>query len=76
MVLDYVKQSNNPWNVSSIFDFCYFCCPECDWKVTNTHTGKQEFVNHASIYHTSVSYKKLNIIKGWSVVESFPFVGK
>jgi len=61
-MLDYVKQSNNPWNVNSIFDFCYFCCPECDWKVTNTHTGKQEFVNHASIYHTSalVSLKQIS----------------
>ena len=67
MMLDYVKQSNNPWNVSSIFDFCHFCCPECDWKVTNTHTGKQEFVNHASIYHTSVRYKKVNDIKDWSL---------
>jgi hydrogenase maturation factor HypF (carbamoyltransferase family) len=62
---EYVKQINNPWNVHSIFDFCYFCCPDCDWKVTNTQTGKQEFVNHASIYHTSVIISRyIIIIKG------------
>merc|ERR1712105_174039 len=35
------------WLASSIFDFCYFCCPECDEKSKD----KQEFVNHASAYH-------------------------
>ena len=41
----------NPWNASSIFDFCYFCCPECDDKSKN----KQDFVNHALAYHSEVS---------------------
>ena len=29
----------NPWIVSSIYDFSYFCCPECDEKLES----KQDF---------------------------------
>ena len=47
-----VIDSDNPWKASSIFEFHYFCCPECDCK---SHT-KQAFVDHASTYHTWVSY--------------------
>ena len=47
-----VIDSDNPWKASSIFEFQYFCCPECDCK---SHT-KQAFVDHASTYHTWVSY--------------------
>ena len=43
----------NPWKVSSIYDFYYFCCPECDSKSQN----KQDFVNHASTIHPWVSLK-------------------
>ena len=46
-----VKYSNNPWNVTSIYEFYYFCCPECDCKLQN----KQDFVNHASNDHPWVS---------------------
>ena len=40
----------NPWMASSIFEFQFFCCPECDEKAQD----KQDFVNHAT-YHTGVS---------------------
>ena len=43
----------NPWLGSSIFDFNYFCCPECDEKSRT----KQDFVFHASTYHAGVSIK-------------------
>ena len=42
--------SRNPWLASSIYDFYYFCCPECD----NKTKSKQDFVNHASC-HIGVS---------------------
>ena len=48
--LDIMKQEN-PWDVISIFDLAYFCCPECDFK----HQGKQDFVSHASNNHPWVS---------------------
>ena len=41
----------NPWDVSSIYDFYYFCCPECDCKSQN----KQDFIYHASKNHPWVS---------------------
>ena len=49
-----VKDDNriNPWIASSIFEFYYFCCPECDEKSKD----KQDFVNHAS-YHIGVSFE-------------------
>ena len=42
---------SNPWMVSSIFDFNFYCCPECDDK----SKSKQDFVNHASTNHVGVS---------------------
>ena len=57
----YIKQESwNPWDVSSIFEFNYFCCPECDFRIRsdfNTET-KQDFVNHASSKHPRVSFRE------------------
>ena len=50
--LSIVKQ-NNPWNAHSIFEFSYFCCPECDSKLP----VKQDFIDHASINHPWVSLR-------------------
>ena len=47
----------NPWDVISIYDFNFFCCPECDGK----SRSKQEFINHASISHPQVSQGLLNL---------------
>ena len=48
----------NPWMASSIFEFQFFCCPECDIKSQN----KQDFVNHASIYHLEVSFPLISLL--------------
>ena len=37
----------NPWSVHSIYDFSYFCCPECDSK----WQFKQDFIDHAFNTH-------------------------
>ena len=69
----YIKQEQwNPWDVSSIFEFNYFWCPECDFKVqSDEHTEtKQEFVHHASscyshmsnIFHWFLHFFKRNLI--------------
>ena len=47
-----LKEDYNPWAVSSIWDFNYFCCPECDCK----SQSKQDFVDHVSAFHTWVSW--------------------
>ena len=31
--LDIMKREN-PWDISSIYDLAYFCCPECDYLQT------------------------------------------
>ena len=46
-----IMKQENPWDVISIFDLAFFCCPECDFK----HQGKQDFVSHASNNHPWVS---------------------
>ena len=50
---DVDTKASDPWEVASIYDFYYSCCPECDSKSQN----KQEFVNHASNIHPWVSLK-------------------
>ena len=53
-------KSWNPWAVSSIFEFNFFCCPECgfstrsDFKIESI----QDFVNHASSKHPRVSFRE------------------
>ena len=46
------KVDYNPWEAASIYEFRYFCCPECDCKSHN----KQEFVDHTFNYHSWVSW--------------------
>ena len=43
-----IKEDCNPWAATSILDFSYFCCPECDSKSQN----KQDFVDHTVNYHS------------------------
>ena len=37
----------NPWNVESLEEFLYFCCPECDLK----DQSKVNFLQHALEHH-------------------------
>mgnify|MGYP001478466139 FL=1 len=39
--------TSNPWFVSSIQDFQFFCCPECDSKEKES----KDFINHALAFH-------------------------
>ena len=38
----------NPWDVKSLEEFRYYCCPECPSKNAN----KTDFIKHAVIAHT------------------------
>ena len=46
-------EGNNPWDVCSLFEFNYFCCPECEFKTRSysIEQSAQDFVNHASSNH-------------------------
>ena len=41
------EELHNPWNVSNLEEFLYYCCPECDCK----NKDKEDFVNHVVISH-------------------------
>ena len=56
MVQFFKDDENDPWIAISIFDFYFFCCPECDEKTKD----KQKFVNHVSTYHSAVSNFRMN----------------
>ena len=47
------EPTNNPWDVCSLFEFNYFCCPECEFKTRSysIEQSAQDFVNHASHNH-------------------------
>ena len=44
--MSFTKEENN-WNIKSLYDLQYFNCPSCPYK----NNLKQEFVNHAHIFH-------------------------
>ena len=44
--MDFIKQEN-PWDVTNIEEFLYYCCPECDTKCKDGET----FIEHATNSH-------------------------
>ena len=42
-----MDQEKNPWKVSKLEDFLYFCCPECNVK----DKSKDFFIRHALDHH-------------------------
>ena len=42
-----MEESDNPWDVQSLDDFLFYCCPECESK----EADKSEFLKHALISH-------------------------
>ena len=47
------KETDNPWNINSIYQLQYFNCPSCSFK----NQSSQEFVNHAYELHPeSIEY--------------------
>ena len=58
----------NPWMVKSLYDYLYYCCPECETK----WQGKHEFVQHA-FHHHPVSVSLWQEIKDESMQDvKFP----
>ena len=44
---EFEEKKFNPWNVQSLEEFRYYCCPECPSKNVN----KTDFIKHAVISH-------------------------
>ena len=47
--LNSIEEQYNPWNVSNLDEFLYFCCPECDVKFK--HDTKDMFIDHTIDKH-------------------------
>ena len=45
--MDCNSVTSSPWAANSLYDYLYFCCPECDSK----SPIKQDFVRHAVLEH-------------------------
>ena len=69
------SNTENLWNVKSIYDYRYFNCPSCSNK---KYASKQEFVNHLGFIHPeTIEYLKeisdgslINIFQPWISEES------
>ena len=45
--MSFTNKSQNPWDVSSLDEFLYYNCPECEVKSST----KEQFVGHAIVAH-------------------------
>ena len=48
-----LDETSNPWNVTSLDDFLFYCCPECDNRtVTKNDLIKHALNNHPLFFHS------------------------
>ena len=62
----------NPWDVTNLDDFLYYCCPECDWK----EKDKQTFVEHAVLSHDHAKVTLQLIKEGGELVDPYLVKGE
>ena len=69
-----LEEKFNPWDVKSLIEFCYYCCPECPSKFVN----KTDFIKHAVIAHpqsqSTIEYLEDN--KAVVKTENYPLMKK
>ena len=56
------SEIDSPWSITSIFELCYFKCPDCTYE----NSSKQTFINHACEIHPE-AIKHLSKIKDGSL---------
>ena len=72
---EFEEKKFNPWDVKSLEEFRYYCCPECPSKNVN----KTDFISHALAAHPKsqstieVLEDNMNSIKTEEYVENLPF---
>ena len=50
-----LDEKSNPWNVTSLDDFLFYCCPECDNRtVTKNDLIQHALNNHPLFFHSEV----------------------
>ena len=57
----------NPWEVSTLDDFLYYNCPECDVK----EKDKQVFLEHAILSHDHAKHTLQLIKEGGQLVDPY-----
>ena len=57
----------NPWDVSTLDDFLYYNCPECDVK----EKDKQVFLEHAILSHDHAKHTLQLIKEGGQLVDPY-----
>ena len=57
----------NPWDVSTLDDFLYYNCPECDVK----EKDKQVFLEHAILSHDHAKHTLQLIKEGGQMVDPY-----
>jgi hypothetical protein len=58
---DHVDNSeaySNPWHMTNVSDFLYYCCAECNYKDKEEET----FILHATLNHPKVGFRNLILI--------------
>ena len=61
-----VEMEFNPWNVSSIEQFLFYNCPECESKYSN----REQFVGHAMVAHENARDILMTILRSENVKAS------
>jgi hypothetical protein len=63
-----VEEHHNPWAVTELDEFLFYCCPECDVRVQT----KNIFINHAVSAHPKVIFSFF--IKPYKPITVFRFL--
>ena len=59
---------NDPWNVDTLEEFLYYCCPECK---DQRMQCKEDFIKHALDKHpkSKISFSKMLLVKKENPIE-------
>ena len=66
IIILFLFQMENPWNIDSLYEFLYFNCPSCVFK----NNSKQDFINHVYKVHPDCVHY-LEKVKDNSLVDVF-----
>ena len=60
---------NNPWTVTNLEEFLYYCCPECDISRETIYQSRELFLKHAFDTHPLSKACLENVIVKKEIVE-------
>ena len=60
---------NNPWTVTNLEEFLYYCCPECDISRETIYQSRELFLKHAFDEHPLSKGCLENVIVKKEIIE-------